>query len=262
MSVSDETEEMDVEEEELEPNTEEMEEETEEETKEPSYAYILEKDQQLRMCRKDLGYCVRDQEGKPVPFCFEYPNEKGCLVNTYPPQYLFMGCYDDATCGGKRLGKVVIDDKIPPYALTADGKCTRSSKLCMWATNSIAVPQCAKDQKNIAKCRDIADDFLLGCYTEETCGGNVVHTDDSMAGRSSNLSASNKSQAYAVKKPKPPAKKKRTILTIVLVFILISVVMTAAVFYYHYWNKTPFWKSTTLYFRKWNPRTVKTTRQP
>lgn len=204
--LPDETEEVDVEKDET--NTEEI--DNEEETKEPSYAYILEKDKQ-RMCRKDLGYCVRDQEGKPVPFCFEYPDEKECLVNTYPPQYLFMGCYDDATCGGKRLGKVVIDDKNPPYAHTADGKCARSSKLCMWATNRIAVPQCARDQKNIAKCRDIVDDFLLGCYTEETCGGNVIPSNmEEMISKKKKAPffSSKPIHAYAVKKPNPPPKKK------------------------------------------------------
>ena len=79
----------------------------EEETQEPSYAYLLEKDKQ-RLCRKDLAYCTRDKDGKPVPFCFKNPDDKSCLYNTLSPNLLFLGCYDDATCGGKPVGNIWI----------------------------------------------------------------------------------------------------------------------------------------------------------
>ena len=138
----------------------------------PSYAYLLDKDKE-RLCRKDLNYCTWDEDGKPIPFCFEYPKDKRCFYNTNPPNLLFMGCYDDATCGGKPIGKIKISSKDPPYAYTVDGKCARSGKMCDWITDEIAVPRCAKEN-NVQKCRDIADNVLIGCYTDETCGGNVL----------------------------------------------------------------------------------------
>lgn len=145
-----------------------------EENPEPSYAYLVDKDKE-RLCRKDLNYCTWDKDGKPIPFCFKYPKDKRCFDNTNPPNLLFMGCYDDATCDGKPVGKIIISAKDPPYAYTADGQCVRSSKFCDWITDNIAVPQCAKGT-NVEKCRDVADNLLIGCYTEETCGGNVLPT--------------------------------------------------------------------------------------
>ena len=136
---------------------------------EASYAYLLEKDKK-RTCQKDLAYCTWDEKGNPIPFCFEYPNDKKCQHNTHPPNILFMGCYDDPTCDGKPVGAPIIRRSTPPYAYTIDGKCRPSSEMCYWLTDEIAVPTCAKDV-SVAKCRDIADNYLLGCYTDETCGG-------------------------------------------------------------------------------------------
>lgn len=149
---------------------------------EPSYAYLLEKNKQ-RTCQKDIAYCTWDEKGNPIPFCFEYPNDKKCQRNTQPPNILFMGCYDDPTCDGKPMGPPIIRRATPPYAYTIDGKCRPSKDLCYWLTDEIAVPTCAKDA-SVAKCRDVMDNYLLGCYTDETCGGmkqpqqNVDQTTD------------------------------------------------------------------------------------
>lgn len=134
-----------------------------------SYAYLLEKNKQ-RTCQKDIAYCTWDENGNPIPFCFEYPNDKKCQHNTQPPNILFMGCYDDPTCDGKPVGLPIIRRSTPPYAYTVDGKCRPSGDLCYWLTDDIAVPTCAKDA-SVAKCRDVRDNYLIGCYTEETCGG-------------------------------------------------------------------------------------------
>lgn len=136
---------------------------------EPSYAYLLEKDKQ-RTCQKDIAYCTKDEKGNPIPYCFEYPNDKKCQRNTQPPNILFMGCYNDPSCGGEPVGPPIIRHSTPPYAYTIDGKCRPSSDLCYWLTDEIAVPTCAKDA-SVAKCRDVTDNYLLGCYTDETCGG-------------------------------------------------------------------------------------------
>lgn len=193
-----------------------MENETEmtEEEPEPSYAYLLDKDKE-RLCRKDLNYCTWDKDGKPIPFCFEYPKDKRCFDNTNPPNLLFMGCYDDTTCDGKPVGKIKISSKDPPYAYTVDGKCVRSSKLCDWITDEIAVPQCAKGS-NVQKCRDAADNLLIGCYTEETCGGNVLPT------VFNNNSVVN--QSYAKKEEtqtKQKKKKKLKLSTPLLILIIV-----------------------------------------
>lgn len=79
----------------------------------PSYAYLLDKDKE-RLCRKDLAYCTRDQKGNPIPFCFEYPDDEKCDRNTIPPNILFMGCYDDPTCGGKPLGPTTVKKSAAP----------------------------------------------------------------------------------------------------------------------------------------------------
>lgn len=134
-----------------------------------SYAYLLEKNKQ-RTCQKDIAYCTWDEKGNPIPFCFEYPNDKKCQHNTQPPNILFMGCYDDPTCDGKPVGSPIIRRSTPPYAYTVDGQCRPSSELCYWLTDDIAIPTCAKDA-SVAKCRDVRDNYLIGCYTDETCGG-------------------------------------------------------------------------------------------
>lgn len=76
----------------------------------PSYAYLLDKGKE-RVCRKDLAYCTRDEDGNPTPFCFQYPDDEECDQNTIPPNILFMGCYDDPTCGGKPLGATTVKKK-------------------------------------------------------------------------------------------------------------------------------------------------------
>jgi hypothetical protein len=133
---------------------------------EPSYAYLLEKNKR-RTCNADIRYCTYDEHGNPIPFCFQYPKDKSCVRNTIPPNILFMGCYDDPTCGGHPLGSGLSPHNTPPYAYTQDGKC-QPSVLCDWLTDKIAVPACLKNS------RENCSTTLVGCYTEKTCGGNVV----------------------------------------------------------------------------------------
>lgn len=137
---------------------------------EPSYAYLLHNNEE-RVCNKDIKYCTLDEDGHPIPFCFQYPDSKSCLYNTQPPGILFMGCYDDPTCDGKPIGKIQISSKDPPFAYTIDGKCARSGELCSWLTDKLAVPKCVKEG---VECRDKTTKYLVGCYTEKTCGGNVT----------------------------------------------------------------------------------------
>lgn len=140
-----------------------------------SYAYLLKKNQE-RICTKDLAYCTYDEHQNPIPFCNEYPNDKSCSSNTIPPNILFMGCYADPSCGGEPTGKPSVS-KDPPYAYTIDGKCERSSKYCAWLTDKVAIPKCAEDN-NSPECRDASVGMLVDCYTEKTCGGNVIENDD------------------------------------------------------------------------------------
>lgn len=183
---------------------------------EPSYAYLLDKDKE-RLCRKDLNYCTWDKDGKPIPFCYEHPKDKRCFYNTNPPNLLFMGCYDDSTCGGKPVGKIKISSKDPPYAYTVDGKCDRSSEMCDWITDEIAVPRCSKEN-NVQKCRDAADNLLIGCYTEETCGGNVLPKsyNNNPSGPQSVVG-----QSYAGKGKQKKQKKKIKLSTPLLILIIV-----------------------------------------
>lgn len=197
-----------------------------EENPEPSYAYLMDKDKE-RMCRKDLNYCTWDQNGKPIPFCYEYPKDKRCFYNTNPPNLLFMGCYDDATCDGKPVGKIKIGSKDPPYAYTTDGKCVRSSKFCDWITDEIAVPQCAKGT-NVEKCRDVADNLLIGCYTEETCGGNVLP--NVYNNNSGSQSVANQSYAKTEEQQKKKQKKKIKLSTPLLILIIVVPILLLTLF--------------------------------
>jgi hypothetical protein len=138
---------------------------------EPSYAYLLEKNKK-RTCKADIRYCTWDEHGNPIPFCFQYPEDKSCLRNTIPPGILFMGCYEDPTCGSHPVGPGVSPHYTPPYAYTLDGKC-QPSDLCEWLTDEVAVPACVNDPSP-EKCRDKTN--LVDCYTEKTCGGKVVPT--------------------------------------------------------------------------------------
>jgi len=70
----------------------EMSDESEENPQQPeaSYAYLLDKDKE-RACRKDLNYCTLDKDGKPIPFCFEYPDDEKCVSQSNPSNIVFMG---------------------------------------------------------------------------------------------------------------------------------------------------------------------------
>lgn len=184
---------------------------------EPSYAYLLDKDKE-RLCRKDLNYCTWDKKGNPIPFCFQYPKDKKCFYNTNPPNLLFMGCYDDSTCGGKPIGKIKISSKEPPYAYTVDGKCLRSSKLCDWITDEIAVPKCIKEG-NVQKCRDATDNLLIGCYTEETCGGNVIP--QTYENNNNNSASASEYVAPPTSTKKTTTKKKIKLSTPLLILIIV-----------------------------------------
>jgi hypothetical protein len=209
----------------------------------PSYAYLLDKDKE-RLCRKDLNYCTWDENGNPIPFCFEYPNDKRCHYNTNPPNLLFMGCYDDATCGGKPIGKIKISSDKPPYAYTVDGKCVQSGKLCDWITDEIAVPRCAKEN-NVQKCRDIADNVLIGCYTEETCGGNVLpqKTMDTTTDmgftqqRSSYVEKETPPQRATTKKKKKNKIRLSLPLLVLIIFIPIVLTLLSLFSFSVYWEK-------------------------
>jgi len=120
--------------------------------------------------------------------------------------------------------KIKINSKDPPYAYTMDGKCEKSSKFCDWLTNEIAVPRCAKEG-NTAQCRDKTDNLLIGCYTEETCGGNVVKK---VFGSDVNKSSS-QDRKPAQKEIPTPKKKLSTHVLIVLPIVL--VLMFLFVFY-------------------------------
>lgn len=199
---------------------------------EPSYAYLLDKDKE-RLCRKDLNYCTRNKDGKPIPFCFEYPKDKKCFYNTNPPNLSFMGCYDDITCDNKPVGKIKISTKDPPYAYTIDGKCVRSSKLCDWITDDIAVPQCTKEN-NVQTCRDAADNFLIGCYTEDTCGGNVfpkVFNNNSDKKSVVNQSLTKKEETQTEEKKKNKIKISTPVLILIIVVPILLTFVSIFSFY-------------------------------
>jgi hypothetical protein len=191
---------------------------------EPSYAYLLHNNED-RVCQEDVDYCTWDENGNPIPLCFQYPKDKRCLYNTRSPNTLFMGCYDDPSCDGKPVGKTKISSKDPPFAYTIDGKCLRSSKLCDWLTDKIVVPKCAQD---IAKCRDITDDYLIGCYTEETCGGNVMKTTEQIKDP-----IKPNDQIEEKTTTKQQNKPLSTKVILLLVFIPILVIVALLLFYYY-----------------------------
>lgn len=186
---------------------------------EASYAYLLHNNEE-RLCDKNINYCTWDKNGNPIPFCFQYPNDKKCFYNTKPPNVLFMGCYDDPTCDGKPLGKTKINTKYPPFAYTADGKCVRSSKYCDWITDEIVVPKCVKE--DVETCRDEVDDYLIGCYTEDTCGGNFKNIVSHVNVENIKMSFAKKQQ----KKSKTKQKKSSLLFLLLLIpFFLLFVIM-------------------------------------
>lgn len=138
----------------------------------PSYAYLLYENER-RACEPDVRYCTWDKDGNPIPFCFEHPQSKQCDHNTIPPNVSFMGCYDDPSCDGKFIGKPIMTHSYPPYAYMTDGRCISSNQLCDWLTDKVAISRCIKENDDPAQCRDTTDKELLGCFSEETCGGNL-----------------------------------------------------------------------------------------
>ena len=210
---------------------------------EASYAYLLEKDKQ-RTCQKDLAYCTWDEKGNPIPFCFEYPNDKKCQHNTQSPNILFMGCYDDPTCDGKPVGSTIIRRSTPPYAYTIDGKCRPSAELCSWLTDEIAVPTCAKDA-SVAKCRDVRDNYLLGCYTDETCGGvkQPLQQQQPQYNRVDQTKTDETPIEYVVdiadagNDDKKPTSNTKTLIIIVTVLVIVVFLFTSLFFYSYYWKR-------------------------
>jgi hypothetical protein len=218
-------------------STNETEKETSKQQPEASYAYLLEKDTE-RTCQKDLDYCTWGKDGKPIPFCFEYPNDEKCASSSHSdPNILFMGCYDDPACDGKPVGKIKISSKDPPFAYTMDGKCERSGDLCFWLTNDIAVPQCAKEN-NTAQCRDKTDNLLIGCYTEETCGGNVMTKIFDQSSLDMNTSLFQGRQPVPKKTTTITKKKVRTPVLVLLIVLSIVLILISLLAFYVYRKQT------------------------
>lgn len=187
---------------------------------EASYAYLFEKNKAMMLCTRDLKYCTLDENGKPIPYCVRFPDDKKCVPNTIPPNILFMGCYSDSSCGGKTIVKS--DKDGAPFAYTRDGRCQRSNDLCKWLTDKVAVPRCSETE-TIAQCQNRLQDYLGGCYTENTCGGQASAT---------NNKEGEKNTPQPKEEEKTHHNQKKTKKSVIIAVVLLLVVLILGYFAY------------------------------